>query len=251
MFNALLEFLALLDHGLRVSLLLYVHKVAVSEHLTHLWHVMQVAVMQDVIVVVILTKHLELVFFLDPGCVGRHNSLILILFQDHSAYLRATSTDSPGQNRAIYVGFEKGGPPSFDEHETHVLFQTIIGSPVEDVQVFLLRRLQFNLIRADAGQDFLLTVRVGLEILPKLRVEGLGGHFAQGCAFIHSRHAHLNELALGSIIELLLDDRRLLLNNSLGQMLTKNFNDRLITTEASNVNRSVLVGVEDLSRPIF
>ena len=108
MLDALLEFLALLDHVLRQPLLLDVHKVAVTEHLTHLWHVVQVAVMQDVVVVVILAKHLELVFFLDPGCVGGHNSLILILFQDHAAYLRATSADSPGQNRAILVGFDEG-----------------------------------------------------------------------------------------------------------------------------------------------
>ena len=108
MFDALLELLALLDIVLRVSLLLDVHKVAVAEHLTHLRHVVQVAVMKDVVVVVILAKHLELVFFLDPGCVGGHNSLILVLFQDHAAYLRATPADSPGQNRAILVGFDEG-----------------------------------------------------------------------------------------------------------------------------------------------
>ena len=108
MLDALLEFLALLDHVLRQPLLLDVHKVAVTEHLTHLWHVVQVAVMQDVVVVVIFAKHLELVFFLDPGGVGRHNSLILILFQDHAAYLRATPADSPGQNRTILVGFDEG-----------------------------------------------------------------------------------------------------------------------------------------------
>ena len=34
-------------------------------------------------------------------------------------------------------------------------------------------------------------------------------------------------------------------------MLTENFNDRLIAAEASNVNRSVFVGVENLSRTIF
>ena len=82
-------------------------------------------------------------------------------------------------------------------------------------------------------------------------MEGLGGHFAQGCGFVHSRYAHLDELALGSIVELLLDYRRLLRNNSLRQMLTENLNDRLIAAEASNVNRSVFVGVEDLYRPIF
>ena len=210
MFDALLEFLALLDHIFRHPLLLHVHKVAVTEHLTHLRHVVQVAVMQDVVVVVILAKHLKLVFFLDPGCIGGHNSLILVLFQDHAAYFRATSADSPGQNRAILVGFDERRPSSFDEHEPHVLFQTVISGPVEDVQVFFLLRPQFNLIRANAGQDFLLTVHVSLEILPKFRVQRLGSHFAQGCTFVDTGHAHLDKLSLGSIVDLLLDDRGLL-----------------------------------------
>ena len=72
--------------------------------------------MQDVVVVIVLAKHLELVLFLDPGCVGGHNSLILILLQDHAAHFWTASADSSCQNRAILVGFDEGRPPSFDEH---------------------------------------------------------------------------------------------------------------------------------------
>ena len=52
------------------------------------------------------------------------------------------------------------------------------------MQVFFLLRLQLDLIRADAGQDFLLAIRVSLEVLSELRVEGLGGHSFQGLAFV-------------------------------------------------------------------
>ena len=56
---------------------------------------------------------------------------------------------------------------------------------------------------------------------------------------------------MGSIVDLLLDDRRLLLNNGLRQMFTEYLNDRLIAAETSDVNRSVFVGVEDLRCSLF
>ena len=49
--------------------ILKIDKVAIAKHLSHIWHIVLVAMMQNVVVVFILAKHFELVIFLNPRCI--------------------------------------------------------------------------------------------------------------------------------------------------------------------------------------
>ena len=89
-----------------------------------------------------------------------------------------------------------------------------------------------------------------LEIIPELRVQRLRGHLPQDIAVADARHTHLDKSGTAafifSIVMLLLNDSGSLVDNLSRQVLAEDLYDCLIAAEARDVDRVVLIGVEDL-----
>ena len=75
--------------------------------------------------------------------------------------------DSSRQNGAFFVRLNEGRPSFLDQHDSHVLLDAHIRSPVEAVQVLPLLFVQLSAIDLVTGENFLSSVFVWLQVVRK------------------------------------------------------------------------------------